>query len=289
MRSLRCWLPLVLLPIALLATGFRDVPFLDGNQVMEKVRTTHGADSEIDVVKMVTVNGSQDPVVRLLVSAVQKDAKGNFRYLLRVLSPDDERGTAFLVLEKDGGNVDQYLYLPALGLPKKIEGSGRSGSFMGSDFTYEDLRKEKPGEWTYDRDEDEKVEGTDCYVIMATPADKDREKITGYTYRFLYIDKSTFDIRRVEFLDSKQQITKELDVYNYQPATDSVSRPRSAVMTNKVKDAHTIMTLISSRINQPLPDDFFSLDTIQHWGPDQDKLIADLLPKTVDETPVPLK
>ena len=285
MRCPRLFPVLAVFVAGFFAAGFKTVDYLDGNEVMAKVKETHGADAEIDIVKLVTVTGTNDPVTRTLLSAVQKDAKGNFLYLLRVLSPEDEKGVSLLVLEKDGGDVDQYLYIPALGPPKKITPEGRSGSFMGSDFTYEDMRKEKPGEWTYSRLEDEKIENTDCYVILSDPANKEREKITGYTDRLVYVDKATFDIRRIQFYDSKHKLIKEFDAYDYDKTNNDTQRPKRGEMKNDGKKSNTVMALLASRLNQPLDPKFFTLDALQHWGPEQDKLIDQLVPKDSVTTP----
>jgi len=285
MRCTRLFPVLAVLAAGIFTTAFKTVNYLDGNDVMAKVKETHGADAEIDIVKLVTVTGSNDPVTRILLSAVQKNAQGNFLYMLRVLSPEDEKGVSLLVLEKDGGDVDQYLYIPALGPPKKITPEGRSGSFMGSDFTYEDMRKEKPGEWTYSRLEDEKVENTDCYVILSDPANKEREKITGYTDRLIYVDKVTYDIRRIQFYDSKHKLIKEFDAYDYEKTNNDTQRPKRGEMKNETKKTNTVMALLNSRLNKPLDDKFFTLDTLQHWGGDQDKLFEDLVPKLPAKTP----
>jgi len=284
MRRLRPLVPLALLAAAVFTAGFKTVNYLEADGVMTKVHDTHGADAEVDVVDMVSVTKNEkanttETTTRRLISAVQKDSKGGLMYLMRILAPEDEKGVSLLVLEDANDNVDQYLYIPALGA-KKIDPGSRSSSFLGSDFTYEDLRKEKPGEWKYDRLDDEKIDGTDCYAIMATPVNKDREKITGYTYRFLDVDKATFDIRRVMFLDSKQKELKVFDAYDYQATNTAVQRPRSGVMTNLVKGTHTIMTLLNSRLGKPLDEKVFTLDTLKNWGPEQDKLFEDLVPKS---------
>ncbi len=283
MLRLRPFLIVTMLAGGLVTTAFKTVNYLDGDAVMAKVKETHGAESEIDVIKMVTVVGTGDPVTRTILSAVQKDAKGNFMYMLRVLSPEKEKGVSLLVLEKENGDVQQFLYLPSLGA-KEIKAEGRSGSFMNSDFTYEDMRKEKPGEWTYSRLEDEKVGNTDCYVIISDPANKDREKITGYTDRVLYVDKATYDLRRIEFLDSKHKLIKQFDAYDYEPTSGAgtTQRPRRGEMNNPTKKSNTVMALLSSRVNKPLDAKFYTLDTIKAWGPEQEKLIEDLLPKTTD-------
>ena len=53
--------------------------------------------------------------------------------------PRDVKGTALLTHAHKQEADDQWLYLPALKRVKRISSSNRSGSFMGSEFSYEDL------------------------------------------------------------------------------------------------------------------------------------------------------
>ena len=53
--------------------------------------------------------------------------------------PRDVEGTAFLIYSHKEDADEQWLYLPALKRVKRISSSNRSGSFMGSEFAYEDM------------------------------------------------------------------------------------------------------------------------------------------------------
>jgi hypothetical protein len=59
--------------------------------------------------------------------------------LVRFSFPPDIKDTALLTYEKGAEDDDQWLYLPALKRAKRIASSNKSGSFMGSEFAYEDL------------------------------------------------------------------------------------------------------------------------------------------------------
>ncbi len=270
---------------AVAACGFKNIPYLNADDIIAKVKATHSANSEIDIIKLATLSGTGDLDSRQVFSAVQLNPKGNYSYLLRFLAPEDEKGVSLLVVEKDDGDVDQYLYLPALGEPRKIEGKSRSGYFMGTDFTFEDLRKEKPNEWTYARLQDDAIDGTSYYVILSAPVDKNRERTTGYTNRILYVDKNTFNIRRIEFFNSKNQRLKVFDATNYRADPGQPERPRTLVMTNNTKNTITTMVLLDSKANAPLPDNFFSLDTLTKWGPDQEKILQQLSTKPAASSP----
>jgi hypothetical protein len=71
------------------------------------------------------------------------------RVLVRFSYPNDIAGTGFLVWERPGGDDDRFLFLPALGRVRRITGAERQESFVGSDFTYEDIGGRALEDYTY--------------------------------------------------------------------------------------------------------------------------------------------
>lgn len=71
------------------------------------------------------------------------------RLLIRFLFPTDIKGTGFLVLEHPGADDERFLYLPALGRVRRIAGEEKQDSFVGSDFTYEDIGGRELTDYTY--------------------------------------------------------------------------------------------------------------------------------------------
>ena len=71
------------------------------------------------------------------------------RLLIRFTYPNDIRGTGFLVLEHPKGDDERFLFLPSLGRVRRIAGSETQESFVGSDFTYEDIGGREFDEYTY--------------------------------------------------------------------------------------------------------------------------------------------
>jgi hypothetical protein len=61
------------------------------------------------------------------------------RLLIRFTYPNDIRGTGFLVWEHPHSDDERFLYLPSLGRVRRIAGTETQESFVGSDFTYEDI------------------------------------------------------------------------------------------------------------------------------------------------------
>jgi hypothetical protein len=84
----------------------------------------------------------------MTVLSLRADSK-NDRLLIRFTYPNDIRGTGFLVWERPDGDDERFLYLPALGRVRRIAGSEAQESFVGSDFTYEDIGGREFDDYSY--------------------------------------------------------------------------------------------------------------------------------------------
>ena len=91
--------------------------------------------------------------------------------------PRDVKGTALLNFTHKTGTDDQWLFLPALKRVKRISSANKSGSFMGSEFAYEDITSQEVEKYTYQWLRDETYEGLECFVFERYPTYKN----SGYT------------------------------------------------------------------------------------------------------------
>jgi hypothetical protein len=71
------------------------------------------------------------------------------RTLVRFTYPNDIKGTGLLVWEQPAGDDERFLYLPSLGRVRRIAGSEAQESFVGSDFTFEDIGGREFEEYAY--------------------------------------------------------------------------------------------------------------------------------------------
>jgi outer membrane lipoprotein-sorting protein len=79
------------------------------------------------------------------------DAPAGDRLLIRFTYPNDIRGTGFLVWEhpEPKAEDERFLFLPSLGRVRRIAGAETQESFVGSDFTYEDISGRDLEDYTY--------------------------------------------------------------------------------------------------------------------------------------------
>ena len=91
---------------------------------------------------MVTLRGREAP-------GAPSTAPDGDRLLIRFTYPNDIRGTSFLVWKHPKGEDERFLFLPSLGRVRRIAGSEAQESFVGSDFSYEDIGGRELDEFTY--------------------------------------------------------------------------------------------------------------------------------------------
>lgn len=277
---------LLVLATALSASGFRKASYKKAGEIMDELKARQAAETEIELIKMVIIDEAGNTQIRELISAIKPDDDGNLRYVIRFLSPADIKGVTLITEEKTDGEAEQYLYLPALGQPRKITGNQKSTSFMGSDFTFDDLRKENPKDFQYYRLHDEEMEGREVYVIMSAPARVDIRSRQDYPSRLLYIDKENYNILKIEFYDEGKKVpVKTFRGYDYNSAEvdGPTQRPHRAAMNNHEKKTTSIMTVLKSRLNKPLPEAIFNVEEVGTWDSEQDEDILVLFESPQDD------
>ncbi len=151
--------------------------------------------------------------------------------------PRDVQGTALLVHAHRTGPDDQWLYLPALKRVKRISSANRSGSFMGSEFAYEDMTAQEVEKYTYLFLREEPCGVLTCSVVERYPVDKD----SGYRRQIFWLDTEHLRIWKIEYYDRKDTHMKTLVNEDYQEYLGRFWRAQRVTMTNHVNGKSTLM------------------------------------------------
>ncbi len=175
-------------------------------------------------------------------------------------SPADIKGTTLLTHTHKTGDDDQWLYLPALKRVKRIASSNKSGSFVGSEFAYEDIASQELEKFNYRHLRDEALEGTDCFVIERSPVDR---KNSGYSRQVVWIDKAEYRTRKIEHFDRRNALLKVLTIEGYQKYEDRFWRPDRMNMVNAQTGKSTELLWSDYRFGTGLQDSDFLKDNIE--------------------------
>ena len=152
--------------------------------------------------------------------------------------PRDIKGTAFLVHAHKEKADDQWLYLPALKRVKRISSSNRSGSFMGSEFAYEDMSVQEVERFSYKYLRDEPCGDATCTVSERFPLDKK----SGYRRQLVWQDKDELRVRKVEYYDRKNAHLKTLTLAQYKKYLDRFWQAGEMTMVNHLTGKSTVLT-----------------------------------------------
>ncbi|MBI3893544.1 MAG: outer membrane lipoprotein-sorting protein [Candidatus Wallbacteria bacterium] len=153
--------------------------------------------------KLVTRNGETRERSLTMLRKNGGGPGGPQRYLLYFHKPEDVRRMAFLVWKYPERDDDRWLFLPAIDLVKRIAASDRRSSFVGSDFTYEDISGRDLAADTRKLLREEKLAGIPCHLLECAPREE-----AEYGRKLSWIDRKSFLPRREEYYDRRGELYK---------------------------------------------------------------------------------
>jgi len=175
-------------------------------------------------------------------------------------SPRDIRGTALLTYGHKIEDDDQWLYLPALKRVKRISSSNKSGSFMGSEFAYEDLGSKEIGKYSYTFLREELLEGQNCFVIEMYPKDV---KNSGYSRIVSWVDQKEYRTYRQLFYDKKKSLLKKLQIKDYRQYLGFIWRAHQLEMENIQNGKATVLILSNFKFRNGLSEKDFDKNSLK--------------------------
>jgi outer membrane lipoprotein-sorting protein len=191
-------------------------------------RDTGFVNFQVDV-EMFLENPNGEKSYRQIRNKVLEMENDGDKILIIFDKPSDVRGTALLSFTHLTENDDQWLYLPALKRVKRISSSNKSGSFMGSEFAFEDLPSEEIEKYNSYKLLKEEMCGTlSCFVVERIPIDKK----SGYYRQIVWIDKTHYRFMKIEYYDRKNELLKTCNYNNYQLYLDQFWRSDEISMKN---------------------------------------------------------
>lgn len=252
--------------VVLSGLSFASIDAKDSNKKgFEIVKTQKESDAGwndmVAKMKLILTEPGGDKNVREMRS-LSLEVKGDGDKSLSVFDyPNDVKGTAFLTFSHVKEHDDQWLYLPALKRVKRINSRNKTGSFMGSEFTYEDMASDELEKYDYAWIKDEVIQGVDCYVVENYP----RDEMSGYTKRVVWIDKQDFKTHKVEFYDKKNAKIKTLSFSDFELFLDKHWRAKTHHMINHNNKRGTIIKWEEITFKTGLADKDFSKNSLKRF------------------------
>jgi outer membrane lipoprotein-sorting protein len=164
---------------------------------------------------------------------------------------------------------DQWLYLPELRRVRRISATERGTFFLGTDFTYENIKNE-----TKIADEDydwtflgwQTSDGCDC-IILEGAAKSDRiAKQLRHKIVLRWVDPETWLSRRLEYWSEDGEKTRTITAHDIRQV-QGIWTVHEFRAENHERDGRSIFRFSDVDYETPLGDELFSQQALQRGLP----------------------
>lgn len=182
--------------------------------------------------------------------------KGNDLSFILVLAPAKEKGVVFLKRKKEVWN-----WIPSIERNIKMPPSMMSQSWMGTDFTNDDLVKEASILEDYNHSflEDVIVDGRSCYKIQLLPKPK---SAVVWGKVIMDVDKKDFMMLYVEYYDEDGVLINTMHCSDIKLLGDRLLPGKMEMIPANKKGNKTVLIYNSLVFDTPLDDSFFTTQNI---------------------------
>lgn len=184
-------------------------------------------------------------------------AKGNEDALILVTEPARDKGIVFLKRDRELWN-----WQPSIDRVIKLPPSMMMQSWMGSDFTNDDLVKESSiqEDYTHSFLEEETIEGKLCYKIQLTPKE-DAPVVWGKI--ITWVDKEDLVQLKVEFYDEDDDLINTMIGSNIQIMGGRLLPTKMEMIPADDPEKTTVITYSKLEFDIKMKEDFFSLQNMK--------------------------
>jgi outer membrane lipoprotein-sorting protein len=218
------------------------------DRILQKMDRLYKSDSSIATMQMSVINPDWQRQMKL-----KAWTNGLEQSFITILYPNKDKGISTLKKNKQMWN-----YFPKINKVIKIPPSMMMGSWMGSDFTNDDLVKEN----TYQDDYSAKMlqEDESQYYIELTPR---AETVTVWGKVVLTVEKKrTIPLKEI-FYNEKGEQVRIITFDKVQKVQNKELPMRLTLESLKKKGHKTIVEYIDVKFDMKLPDNIFSLRNLK--------------------------
>jgi outer membrane lipoprotein-sorting protein len=235
------------------------------DQVRHLSQTTRKWNDRVQHLQLRIVDRRGGERTRDLVIYSKKYADDRNRTIVFFESPPEVKGVGFLQWANSHAKDEQWLYLPELKRVRQISAGARHESFVGTDFSYDDLAIiSQISDWTEadaraDLLRDEQLDGRPCHVIEYTPTGKDLSY--GKILDWLTADDLT--TVKFEMYDKSARLEKVLRMSDFRKLGE-IPTAFHLEMQNVEAGSHTVVDFSQVKYDTGQPDDRFTQRALEH-------------------------
>ena len=155
---------------------------------------------------------------------------------------------------------DQWLYLPSLKRTRRIASESKAGSFMGSEFAFEDITTQALLKFSYTYVGQDKLEARQALKIERVP----RYEGSGYVRQTVWVDADRYVPLKIEFFDRRNELQKTLLYADYQFQDGRFWKPASISMANHQSGKSTTIKFTNYQYRSHVPAQDFDPQRLEN-------------------------
>ncbi|MDR1908744.1 MAG: outer membrane lipoprotein-sorting protein [Spirochaetaceae bacterium] len=226
----------------------------DAEALIRASRSRIEADTTSTRARMV-ITGRDGSTTERLLDQYSKDGPSGERTVIVFQRPASVAGTRFLTMKNAGGADDQWIFLPSLGKVRRIAASEGSGSFMGTDFSYDDIASASRSADldTHRVIREEALDGKACHVIESVPRD------SGYQYSRMiqWLDRESGVLYKLELYNRRNVLVKVIEMGDFRDVQGRLTPHRTTVST-LAAGTSTALIMEIVKYDDPIPEGVFT-------------------------------
>ncbi len=229
----------------------------DAKEIMKKSHLAYyyAGDDGVAQVTMTIVNNKGKERIRKFTMLRKDEADGgDQKYFTYFYEPSDVKRMTFMVHKSAEGNDKRWIYVPAVDLIKPIAADDKNSSFVGSNFSYEDVSGRL---WTEDNHtllREDTLNGSAVWVIESKPKDP---SYGGFARKVSFISKENYLPLREEYYNDKDELARVFTAEKVE-TIDGIPTVTLRKMTDEKKGQYTTVEFSSIKYNQGIKDDIFT-------------------------------
>lgn len=246
---------------------------LSGQAVAAAVDARPSGDGRVRTITMALTNARGQTRTRV-ARAYHRAFEDATRVAIFFTEPAAIADTAFSSADYDDAARDdtQWLFLPATERVRAIPASERGDSFMGTDFSYDDIDSNlKLGldDYTFTYVEERAGEDGPRHVIRATPVDEQTRDALGYGEAVAVINPANWMLDSVDYADVDGAPLKTITVEET-AEIEGVWTALRVRADNHQTGHHTLFTMSDVAYVDGLTLEIFDKDALEFGAPELD-------------------
>jgi outer membrane lipoprotein-sorting protein len=242
--------------LLLVAAVSGSVQSQDATEIMKQSHLAYyyaGTDGVADVHMQMVDKKGKERVREFVMLRLDEEDGGNQKYYTYFKKPSDVSRMTFMVHKTSEGNDARWIYVPSVDLIKPISADDKNSSFVGSDFTYEDVSGRHWNEDNHTLTGESELDGKAVYVVESVP----KSEYKGFAKKVSYIDQENHLPLKEEYYNDKGKMIRIFTAEKIEDV-DGILTMTVRKIENLKKKSHTVVSFSSIDYDSGLTSDIFT-------------------------------